>query len=360
MKKIGYISIVIVTSYLCVMYQWTAGPYLLAAELWFWILGEMGAYYFSRKAELHMEMDKILTEQKEECQIHVQIHNRSRVPLTVKTVIEYRYLSGGKKRRIITSAYVKGRKTECMTCSLLPEHCGKIEIRMKKSYCCDWTGIFQKARSWNERVSVTVMPNPYPVNLVVSSRTRWFPIDGESYAQNRSGDDAAEIYDVREYQAGDRMQKVHWKLSAREDDLFIKEFSYPLGAAIVLLLEEDRHHTEITHKFSEAVVSVAVALTEAKCPYYMVWKKKEDDRIRRLLIRTEEDIYEAVLCLLQFTNGCLESDMEEMYRYEYKNDTYSTMIKIDTGLMLQINGNEKISMSAGRLEQFFHDTEIVV
>ena len=53
-------------------------------------------------------------------------------------------------------------------------------------------------------------------------------MDGESYEKDRKGEDASEIYDVREYRAGDRMQKVHWKLSAREDTIYIKEFSYPL------------------------------------------------------------------------------------------------------------------------------------
>ena len=52
--------------------------------------------------------------------------------------------------------------------------------------------------------------------------------------------------------------------------------------------------------------------------------------------------------------------MEEQYRYTYKNDIYATIVKIDTGMKLQINGNEKMDMVQDGLELFFHSVEIVV
>ena len=52
--------------------------------------------------------------------------------------------------------------------------------------------------------------------------------------------------------------------------------------------------------------------------------------------------------------------MEEQYRYTYKNDTYAAMVKIDTGMQLQINGKEKMNMLQDGLEIFFHTVEIVV
>ena len=43
-----------------------------------------------------------------------------------------------------------------------------------------------------------------------------------------------------------------------------------------------------------------------------------------------------------------------------KNDIYAAMVKIDTGMKLQINGNEKMDMVQDGLEVFFHSVEIVV
>ena len=161
----------------------------------------------------------------------------------------------------------------------------------------------------------------------------------------RTEADSAEIYDVREYQAGDRMQKVHWKLSARENTLYIKEFSYPLGATVVLLMEEDTKGSRVGNLFMEAVVSLSAALLERECAHYVVWKKKNEDGIMRILVRTEEDLYECIMEVLEFSPNCLEQNMEEQYRYTYKNDIYATIVKIDTGMKLQIDGNEKMDMA---------------
>ena len=58
-------------------------------------------------------------------------------------------------------------------------------------------GLFSLSRKRKEQAYVIVMPKPYPVNLCVTNRTRWFPVDGESYEKDRKGEDASEIYDVR-------------------------------------------------------------------------------------------------------------------------------------------------------------------
>ena len=110
----------------------------------------------------------------------------------------------------------------------------------------------------------------------------------------------------------------------------------------------------------EAVVSLSAVLLKRECAHYVVWKKKNEDGIMRIFVRTEEDLYECIMEVLEFSPNCLEQNMEEQYRYTYKNDIYATMVKIDTGMKLQINGNEKVDMVQDGLELFFHSVEIVV
>jgi len=110
----------------------------------------------------------------------------------------------------------------------------------------------------------------------------------------------------------------------------------------------------------EAVVSISTALLERECVHYIVWKKKDENGITRVLVRTEEDLYECIMEVLEFSKNCLEQNVEEQYRYTYKNDTYAAMVKIDTGMQLQINGKEKMNMLQDGLETFFHTVEIVV
>lgn len=361
MKKIIYAVMIAATIYLNMMYKWPMGIYLLSAELCLFFFCVLSAFHTSLHVRTALEMDKIIIEQGENCNIVIKIQNRSITGASVKTVLTYHYISGGGKQKLINRSYINKRDTKEETCCFVPDYCGKIEIHVKKIYCYGFLELFAASKKCNEIIMATVMPKPHPVNLIVSNKTKWFPIDGESYADNRSGEDSAEIYDVREYQAGDRMQKVHWKLSAREDSLYIKEFSYPLGAAVIFMLEGGRSSSaKNTPAFIEAVVTIATALMEAGCPHYVIWKKKEDDKIQRLLIQNEEDLYELIINVVEFESNCLETDMDEWYRYEYKNETYSTMMKIDTELSLQINENEKMDMAQTGLKDFFQTVEIVV
>lgn len=343
--------------YLKVMYEWEAGITILSAELIFPFICILIAYLLRKKVEVKMIVRKEIAEQKEEIPVYVEVYNKSFLPGAIKVVFVSRYLAEQSVRKKVYKVYVPGKTTKKINCSMLAEQCGRLQVEVEKIKVFDCWGFCSFTAKENEKQTITVMPRPYPVNLVVSNRTKWFPIDGESYAQDRSGDDNAEIYEVREYRAGDRMQKVHWKLSAKNEELFIKEFSYPLGAAVVVLLEGAGNEGT---KFFEAVVSVSMALIEKECAHYIVWRKKKEEKTERMLIRNEEDFNAFLMELLFWEKDSLESDMEERYRYEYRNAPYSTLLKISTSLMLQINSDVSMDMQEQGMEVFFEKTEIIV
>ena len=67
--------------------------------------------------------------------------------------------------------------------------------------------------------------------------TRNFFGEAEIYDDFHPGDDPSEIFGVREFRAGDKMQSIHWKLSAKSDDLLVRENSQPKACPLVFLLE---------------------------------------------------------------------------------------------------------------------------
>lgn len=361
MKKIVYLAVVVLTVYFNIMYTWPWGVNVLAAELVFPLICIALAFLIKMKIRVKLGISKDVAEQGEELPIQITVENRSFLPAMLEMVSYCQYAAepDAKKRKI--RVFVEGRKSAVVDSKMMAEYCGKLEFCVKKIKVYDCWGFFSVSGKRNDKQSIIVMPKPYPVNLTVSNRTKWFPIDGESYAKDRSGDDTAEIYEVREYRAGDRLQKVHWKLSAKEDSLYIKEFSYPLGAAVILMLEggNERRKMQGNH-FIEAVISVSLALLEQKCAHYIVWKAKNEQTIQRMLIQDDEEFYAFMLKLLEFTHDSLESDMEEHYRYEYKNETYSTLVKISTDLIMEINKQEPMDMTEQGVETFFETMEIIV
>lgn len=51
------------------------------------------------------------------------------------------------------------------------------------------------------------------------------------------GNDFSEVSDIREYIPGDRIRDIHWKVSARQDKLMVKERVATAGSEIVLLFD---------------------------------------------------------------------------------------------------------------------------
>ncbi len=51
------------------------------------------------------------------------------------------------------------------------------------------------------------------------------------------GNDFSEVTDVREYRPGDRLKDIHWKLSAKKQDLMVKERANVAQSQVILLLD---------------------------------------------------------------------------------------------------------------------------
>ena len=52
-----------------------------------------------------------------------------------------------------------------------------------------------------------------------------------------SVEDVTSIKELRDYRPGDRLQRVHWKLSTKQEGLLVKEFERELDRTVSLLVE---------------------------------------------------------------------------------------------------------------------------
>ena len=357
MKKIIYLIVMGTTVYLNVLYDWKEGAMVLSVELAFLFFCLLEAWFVRRKVKTRIEVKKEIAEQGEEVPICVWIQNRSSFPAGVKVTLFIKYAGENKKIKQTWRVYLGGRKEETFSKETFAQKCGKMKMELGKITVSDWWGGISFPKKVREQERILVMPKPCPVNLTVSHKTKWFPIESDEYATDRSGDDNTEIYEIREYRNGDRLQKVHWKVSAKQDDLYVKEYSYPLGAGVLILLEGGK--SENTPSFLMGVVSVSMAMLEKKCPHYIAWKMKEDPFIQRRLIKDEESFYQFLTEFLEIETNLLETDMEERYRYQYRNAIYSSIIIFTNAREMQINHQEKMKVGP-EIERFFETTEIIV
>lgn len=139
--------------------------------------------------------------------------------------------------------------------------CGEIVIKYINVYCYDVFGLRRKKTCSfkNKRIHV------YPTNVnlhVQYEKENSGSIEDNWEALPQKGNDNNEVYDLREYQPGDSMRSIHWKLSGKMGKYIIKEAGDTLRTDALILLDLGRQ-SEQEEPFSKEILSSVVSLGQA-------------------------------------------------------------------------------------------------
>lgn len=126
------------------------------------------------------------------------------------------------------------RKHKYMSIPLDSSHYGRMQVHIKNGQCVDPLGLFKLNVDWQADGNCVV----YPYSLRLSTTVENVPLSrtfGKAYDVHRSGSDVDEVFDVHEFQPGDHLASVHWKLSTKFDVMMSREFSRPVDFEIVVV-----------------------------------------------------------------------------------------------------------------------------
>lgn len=89
----------------------------------------------------------------------------------------------------------------------------------------------------NTGIKIKVYPRIYKIKPLALSG---IDIYREASDLKSQSEDQHTIRDVRKYREGDSLKKVHWKLSAKQDDLYVKNLDTISGEEIVLFVDMNK------------------------------------------------------------------------------------------------------------------------
>ena len=170
-------------------------------------------------------------------QINIKIIAKKPVmlPVCYKLTFQVENLYTGEISTKTIAGIVLGKKQESYV-QIKVHHCGHIKIYIKKAKAYDYFKVFSKKLSCGEACNIVVVPNVYEFDgQMVTMPT--FDDEGNIYSTTKSGDDPTEIFDIHQYKDGDDPRRIHWNLSSRTEEYFVKDYGRPLMNSIVLLLD---------------------------------------------------------------------------------------------------------------------------
>lgn len=106
-----------------------------------------------------------------------------------------------------------------------PVHCGSVEAVLCHVLVSDWFGLttWECAIDRNQLAELLVYP-PLTQNEIISVDESAGGSNEEVETREEKGYVSSEVLDIRKYIPGDRLQAIHWKLSAKAGELMVKEY----------------------------------------------------------------------------------------------------------------------------------------
>lgn len=140
--------------------------------------------------------------------------------------------------------------------------CGEIQFTSIRVQAYDIMGLCSKKLCAVKNQWSLVYPKAIDLRIDYSQPESG-RMEGQWKSISRRGKDISEIYDLREYQPGDSMRSIHWKLSGKTDSYIVKETGETLHADTVLLLDVGKY-SETGEIVDKKLIDMAVAFGQ-KC-----------------------------------------------------------------------------------------------
>lgn len=168
-----------------------------------------------------------------------------------------------------------GRKTEKLSLPLTVNDIGIVRVDIADIRLFDFLGIFSFSVSdykyaYANRVSVLPKVTPESEEFFNSFRVGFL----ESEESTMKGSDFSEVSDLRQYIPGDRLKDIHWKASAKRQEIMVKE-RVSLSQSQLVLVPDLVCESSKRRLVIEKTFSVCLGLFARETAVMLLWGSKE-------------------------------------------------------------------------------------
>mgnify|MGYP003246729246 FL=1 len=196
--------------------------------------------------------------------------------------------------------HTNGRHTLCIPAysrsanvvdyQIAQSYVGALEVKADRICVTDWLGFVRIKSKCNSVKEYKVFPSgTVDVEADMTAVSQGM---NEAEESRKKGHDFSEVVDVREYQPGDKLQNIHWKLSAKKDVLMVKDRESMSSSQLMILVELADDETHILNDVLKSAYGMAVSLLDEQLPFtFYYWSGAQGD-IVRTSIDSRDDLAE--------------------------------------------------------------------
>lgn len=313
------------------MYLWDFALVLLVAILIIPVVMFLTTYITKKNISAEFAVKDDTVAKNESFPIQIRIANRSFFPIgKAEAHIEYCNIFNSESSSFVLLMPIQARNEQSVSFQLSSKYCGIVKVGCKGISIYDPLRLFRFTVGKNIQTEIAVIPEGHEISGQVCFTDR---VNEESsvFSEHKPGDDPSEVFDLRGYHPGDKLNRIHWKLSSKKDEFIVKDYSLPVDIPCTLFLNlkcavESGFTLPVFDTLVETFVSVSRFMLDNERIHTMIYYDGKAESFIEKTISDYDSLAETVRELIFSLNDNLFCEAPENYFIEKENLSLSSFI----------------------------------
>lgn len=245
-----------------------------------------------------------ITHKENQTPITIKIENNSIFPVAnAEITLSYSMDFSDKKEKFKINSPVLAKDSQLLTFNIASNHCGTINLRITNVRISSLLKLFKPKLTMSEiKTQNEALITVFPQLMQLKNEMLDFVngnLESNVYSKIKKGDDPSEIFDIREYAENDKLNRIHWKLTAKQGITMVKDYSLPITNMITILLNLSFNNSpENSADIYDAVVTAAYSyssyFSEKQISHNICWYDDSKQKNISINVQNADDTKQAV------------------------------------------------------------------
>ena len=328
MKKIvKYLKVVLLIGgimsliYMAIIYN-SVGLMIVSAFIpLFLVIENIILHRQMKRIVIKTDADTLLPVLQETVTLSISCMNPTKFPILAITVNGY-LLEEGQKETFSFTGNIAALKKMCANVKITPNHCQIAEIALDEIQLHGWMGFGKKRKQMaGNQYQIFVYPKWQYTDI--SKLPQGSIEETEEIEPDMTYYKAITSYEpegVRQYQPGDRLQQINWKMSAKYDELYVKEYASYVSCSYKIHMDGKKlclANAKERDQLYQKMLSISMSLLEHQKNHYVIyelWQEQQSNAgfaQQQKLVVKKEDAYDILRELYESVRAYEHCNMPE-------------------------------------------------
>lgn len=249
-----------------------------------------------KKIKIYIETERTSVGKNIPVDVSFVVENRSFVSvenMTLNISVKNCFYENITDYKLIIPSVPFGKRKVSLSVSNL--YCGRMIASISSAVMYDLLGLFKFKLNTDAVKEVMIMPYQQTEldNIPVAVKGQ---ADDEEI-QYEKGDDVSQISEIRSYIPGDKLQNIHWKLTAKAEELQVKEYSKPFSDEVTLVVETyiDKNTPWLFDEIIEKMFAISVFFIKQGRKYSLCWYDAQGEEIEIREVNNNDELISALV-----------------------------------------------------------------